>query len=295
MRGSPKIVLSASRRTDIPAFYMEWFMERMAGGLFEVRNPYNGKIRRVIATADTVHTIVFWSKNFGPFLEKGYGHLLRQMGIHLFFNFTVNTASDLLEPQVPPLSERLLQMEALARTFSPACINWRFDPVCRYRTADGRKEDNLKDFQYIAEKVARSGITRCVTSFMDLYPKVRKRAAKGPGVTFLPISLDGQRDIILDMKHRLTSLGMALFTCCEKELQRSLPPEAGIGAAACISNAFMMRLFGGRLSLGKDGGQRGSAGCGCQVSVDIGDYREQPCFHNCLYCYASPAMGRSYP
>jgi hypothetical protein len=142
---------------------------------------------------------------------------------------------------------------------------------------------------------ARSGITRCVTSFMDLYPKVGKRAAKGGGVTFLPISLAEQRNITMDMKHRLRPLGIDLFTCCEKELQRSLPPDAGIGAAACISNAFLMRLFGGRLSPRKDGGQRAGAGCGCQVSVDIGDYRGQPCFHNCLYCYANPMAERRCP
>lgn len=292
---TPDIVLSASRRTDIPAFYMDWFMDRMADGLFEVRNPFNGRIRRVIATADTVHTIVFWSKNFGPFIEGGYGQRLRQMGMHLFFNFTVNTVSEVLEPQVPPLSERLFQMETLARYFSPESITWRFDPICRYRTADGKQEDNLKDFVYIAERLARLGIRRCITSFMDLYPKVKKRAGKGPGITFLPIALEAQREIILGMKRRLAPLGVALSTCCEKELRGILPSGAGIGAAACISTDRLMRLFGGRLSRQRDAGQRRGAGCGCQVSVDIGDYREQPCFHNCLYCYANPVGARSCP
>ena len=80
-----KIVISASRRTDIPAFYMDWFMQQIEQGCFEVINPYNRKATVVTATPDNVHTIVFWSKNFGPFIEGGYGQMLAAMGYNLFF------------------------------------------------------------------------------------------------------------------------------------------------------------------------------------------------------------------
>ena len=94
-----KIILSASRRTDIPAFYMPWFMAGIEQGRFGVVNPYNQKISNVPAGVDQVHTIVFWSKDFGPFLKGGYGEDLAARGYHLFFNFTVNTADRLLEPR----------------------------------------------------------------------------------------------------------------------------------------------------------------------------------------------------
>ncbi|MBW1842194.1 MAG: DUF1848 family protein, partial [Deltaproteobacteria bacterium] len=97
-----KRVISASRRTDIPAFYMSWFMQRIQEGFFEVKNPYNHKITVVPAAPEEVHTIVFWSKNFGPFIQGKYGQTLAAMGYNLFFNFTINSDDSLLEPQVPP-------------------------------------------------------------------------------------------------------------------------------------------------------------------------------------------------
>jgi hypothetical protein len=90
MKFTNKIVISASRRTDIPAFYMPWFMEQISKGVFEVVNPFNQHVSVVPAMADRVHTIVFWSKNFGPFIDHGYDQQLLELGYHLFFNFTIN-------------------------------------------------------------------------------------------------------------------------------------------------------------------------------------------------------------
>ena len=81
-----RIVLSASRRTDIPAFYMPWFMKQIKRGVFEVVNPFNRQVRTVPATPADVHTIVFWSKDFGLFLKENQAKKLQQAGYHLFFN-----------------------------------------------------------------------------------------------------------------------------------------------------------------------------------------------------------------
>jgi hypothetical protein len=285
-----KFVLSASRRTDIPAFYMDWFMDRMEKGAFEVKNPYNGQIRHVIATVNAVHTIVFWSKNFAPFLDGGYGERLKKMGFNLFFNFTINSESKFLEPNVPPLSERLNQLSELAGTYPPESISWRFDPICRYATPLGHLMDNLDDFPEIAEHAGRCGITRCITSFMDLYPKIQKRTARAQAPSFISMPPTEQDRILSAMQSTLKECGLQLFTCCEKELLESLPETSGIKAAGCIPNDLIVRLFGGRLSLKRDTGQRVSSGCGCKVSVDIGAYDQHPCFHNCLYCYANPSV-----
>lgn len=263
----------------------------MAGikkGAFDVPNPYNGRIRHVAAASDTVHTIAFWSKNYGPFMDRGHGKTLQKMGFNLFFNFTINSETPHLEPHVPPLARRLNQLEALADEFGPDCISWRFDPICRYETTPGQPRDNLDDFSRIAAQAQRCGITRCITSFMDPYPKIRKRTARLPNFSFLTIPVETQRSILLALHRQLESLGICLSTCCEKELQESLPPSAGIAPSACIPNDLLMHLYGGRLSMKRDSGQRRSAGCGCKVSVDIGAYANHPCFHNCLFCYANP-------
>ena len=288
MNPDTKIVISASRRTDIPAFYMPWFMAQITGGSFEVVNPFNQRVSAVPATVDRVDTIVFWSKNFGPFIENGYGPQLLKLGYHLFFNFTVNSDCPELEPNIPPLRQRLGQLEYLCGQFGPDAVNWRFDPICYYRTGQGELHDNLGDFSAIADSAARSGVSRCITSFMDHYPKIRRRLSSRPGFEFMDPPLSEKVKTILELEALLTALSIRLYTCCEKDIIQALPPTSAITPSACIPNDLLMKLFGGRLSLRKDTGQRVKAGCGCRVSADIGSYRQQPCYHNCLFCYANP-------
>ena len=286
MTDSERIVLSASRRTDIPAFYLDWFLDGMRQGHFDVIQPYNRRRYQVPATADRVHTIVFWSKDFGPFLLRKIGEDLERLGFHLFFNFTVNSCDRLLEPRVPALEIRLAQMAELADRFGPAAIHWRFDPICRYRGAEGRRCHNRGDFQRIAEAAARAGIRRCITSFVDLYPKVRRRAERC-GVTFEDPTQEEKNAILETMAARLAPLGIALETCCEAQVLACLPPDnTTVHPAACIPSDRIMALYGGRLSLRHDPGQRRQAGCRCRVSSDIGSYALHPCHHGCLFCYA---------
>ncbi len=284
-----KIVISASRRTDIPAFYMDWFMQGIRQGFFEVENPYHHKTFFVPASTADVHTIVFWSKNFDSFITGGYGRQLRAHGYHLFFNFSLNSESVLLEPGLPRLAERLTQLEYLCDQYGPETINWRFDPVCFFTTETHEIQDNLKDFSMIARKAAVMGIRRCITSFMDMYPKIKKRLTRQPDLDFVPVSMEKKIGVLEDMSRILGRLGISLQTCCEKELLEQVADALPIGKSACIPNDLIMKLFGGRVSFGKDSGQRVKAGCGCFKSVDIGSYNRQPCHHNCLYCYANPA------
>jgi len=284
-----KIVISASRRTDIPAFYMPWFMAQVERGFFEVLNPYSRRVSTVAATPDRVHTVVFWSKNFGPFLEGGFGEALQQKGYHLFFHFTVNSALPLLEPEVPLLQERLTQLQELCRRFGPRSVNWRFDPICFYTAGGSAPENNLAGFGRIATAAAGCGVRRCITSFMDDYAKIRRRTAAKPGFSFLYPDPADRRRIVLKMAEELGQKGIALFLCCEKDLLESLPAGSGIRGSSCIPNEFLAELYGGNLSFKKDSGQRVSSGCGCKVSMDIGSYQSQPCRHRCLFCYANPA------
>ena len=283
-----KTILSASRRTDIPAFHMEWFMAGIAKGVFEVLNPYNQHRRQVPARPHQVHSIVFWSKNFGPFLRDGFDRTLQRKGYHLFFNFTINTASPVLEPHVPPLEKRLRQMAVLAERHDPRAITWRFDPICFFRTAPHEAlRHNLDDLETIADAAAHLGIRRCVTSFVDLYRKVLIRLPS-KGLELVDPPLDVKCETLIKMAEKLREREIALGVCCEQVVLEALPFGTGIHPAACIPGPLLARLFGSDISLKKDPGQRRAAGCTCNASVDIGSYRWHPCYHNCLFCYANP-------
>ena len=262
-------------------------MAQIDRGYFEIPHPYGGADIHVPAAPSDVHTIVFWSKNFGPLLDGGYGRRLLRQGYNLFFNFTVNSPHAVLEPGVPPLDERLQQMTRLARRFGPRTIQWRFDPICHYRTQAGHKADNLDRFEVIARHAARVGIGTCITSFVDLYRKVLKRLP-GSGLQLEDPPLEEKRERIISMARLLNDLGIRLQLCCEKEVLAALPAGAGVGAAACIPNDLLAALYGDDVTRRRDSGQRVAAGCGCRYSRDIGSYRLHPCRHNCLFCYANP-------
>lgn len=283
------VVLSASRRTDIPAFYMNWFMAGIGKRSFEVVNPYNRRVSRVPASPREVHSIVFWSKDFGPFIAGGYGQRLERDGYRLCFNFTVNSPSAVLEPHVPPLAARLDQMRALCDRYGPRAVAWRFDPVVFFKAGDGVERSNLDGFERIAGVAAECGVERCITSFMDDYAKIRRRVAARPGFAFVDPPADRKIAVLKRMRDVVAPGGMRLETCCEKTLLEGLSGEAGIRAAACVSHRRLTALYGGCLADKKDRGQRVSRGCRCRVSVDVGSYALHPCYHNCLFCYANPS------
>jgi hypothetical protein len=267
-------------------------MRQVKRGSFEVTNPFNQRVSCVPATPDKVHTVAFWSKNYGPFLDENYGEQLLDEGYHLFFNFTINSDCLDLEPNVPPLGRRLDQLEHLSLRFGPGTINWRFDPLCFFKTGEGRLRDNLTDFSCIAAKAAECKIMRCITSFMDHYRKIRKRLSSRPGFEFIDPPIEKKVEILTRMDEELAAAEIRLSVCCEKDLLEALPLSSKVTRSACIPGTLIQKLFGGRFSLKRDTGQRVKAGCGCTQSTDIGSYRLHPCYHNCLFCYANPASCR---
>jgi hypothetical protein len=287
-RPSYPAVLSASRRTDIPAFYLDWFMNRLAQGVFEVENPYNHKRRQVPASPRDVHSIVFWSKNYGPFLRQQIGERLTRQGYRFFFNFTINASPLCLEPHVPPLAERLQQLEELVKRFGPRALLWRFDPICFFRRRpQSATADNLGRLTTIAAVAARLDVRECITSFADLYPKVQRRAARS-GILFEDPPPAAKAAVLKRMAADLKPFGIRLSACCEKEIVARMRATDGVRNAACIPGQRLSNLFGDHLCLRGDRGQRVKAGCGCNLAIDIGSYQQQPCYHNCLFCYARP-------
>lgn len=290
----PSGILSASRRTDIPGWYTDWFLDRIEKGYFVVTNPFNRQSRRIDATAKEIHTIVFWSKNYGPFLDLNAHKILARKGFNLFFNFTINTPVTLLEPGLPELSVRLDQVRRIARAFSPEQIAWRFDPVCFYEK-NGRVFNNLGAFEAIATQLSQLGVKQCITSFYDPYRKVAARIKRmaEPGratLKFIDPGMDRKADIIRSMAQFLTPLGVDLFLCCEKELIDAAGLNRYVYLSACINGRLYKTLFGGDPEIRGDYGQRRKQGCQCTKSFDIGSYEDHPCFHNCLFCYARTGL-----
>lgn len=287
-----KPVISASRRTDIPAFYTSWFMHGIRKGEVTVANPFNRTERRVDLRPESVHSIVFWSKNFGPFLDENAHKDLDEMGYRLFFNFTVNAPNPVTEPRIPDLARRLEQVRILCQTFSPDQINWRFDPICFYEE-EGQPRNTLEGFDTIARAMADLGVSRCITSFYDPYRKVDRRLqemsrAGGPRIRFLEPGTAKRQQVIRKMAALLSPLGLKLFLCCERDLTETLNRD--VSPSACIDGHYLEHLFGTRPVKAKDSGQRRDKGCRCTRSVDIGSYDRHPCAHNCLFCYARTGM-----
>ncbi len=281
----------------MPAFYMDWFMTGISQGWFDVTHPYTRQVRRVAASPDHVHTIVFWSKNYGPFLHRDAHRMLNGMGYRIYYHFTINSVSPLLEPGVPSLGERLSQLARLTAEAGPVSIAWRFDPITFFRTPDGETRNNLSDFTKIAETAADLGLSGCITSFADLYRKVDRRVAylkrSGRAVPeFLDIDIKKKTAVISRMADFLAERDMTLSLCCEKELCSRVKEHAAVTESRCISGPLFAGLFGGEAETARDYGQRTKQGCNCTRSVDIGSYDRHPCFHNCVFCYANPAIDR---
>ncbi|MCD6452572.1 MAG: DUF1848 domain-containing protein [Acidobacteria bacterium] len=270
-----KQVISASRRTDIPAFYLDWLIDGIKKGYVAVRNPYSGEERKVSLLPEDVHTIVLWSKDFGRFLKKRDAF----SQFSLFFNFTVNDCPE-LEPNIPPLPERLRQVAELVRTYGSKRVAWRFDPVVFWD--EGRK-NNLKGFPHLCERMAELGIRRVIFSIFTLYKKVKARGDR-LGINFYAPSPSERREVVEWMIEVAGRYRIALYACCSDDLL-AIP---GVNKAHCIDGKFLSTLSPEPCSLKKDKGQRRE--CGCTESIDIGDYERMPCLHNCLYCYANPKL-----
>ncbi len=251
-----------------------------------VDHPYTHAPQSIPLTPETVHTLVFWTKDIGPFLKRGCDRILEKKGFHLYFNLTVNSDSPILEPGIPPLTERLDALGELCQRVGPRAVTWRFDPICHFRDANGQPHDNLHDFTRIAQGACDAKIHRCITSFVDLYPKVVRRS-RAAGIELTDPSIHEKVAVVLRLNRELQRLGIDLFTCCENELHAALPFGTGITPAACIPGPLLADLYGGGLSLARDAGQRRSAGCQCTQSRDIGSYTLHPCPSGCLYCYAN--------
>lgn len=273
------MIISASRRTDIPALYSEWFMNRIRAGWCAVPNPLNiEQVSRVSLAPREVDCIVFWSKNPAPMLA----HLdeLDRRGFRYYFHFTLNDYPTQLEPNIPDIADRLKTFLDLSKHIGPLRVVWRYDPVIISNLTP--VEFHRERFCSIAERLR--GATHCVmVSIVDFYRKTDRRLSRleQEGFVFDRKSEPSAETagLLKDLAATADQEGMEIFTCAE---ERDFS-EAGIAAGRCIDEHLMNRVWELGLRYRKDPAQRRL--CLCTVSKDIG--MNDSCTHGCAYCYST--------
>ncbi len=274
-----RIILSVSRRTDVPAFYSEWFMNRLEEGRLEYRHPYTGKVHEVIISPEGTAAIVFWTKNFAPMLERldemealGYGRYL----VH----YTITGLGRGLEPLAPPAEESIRTLEKLSGRVGPERLIWRFDPIVLSKRTG--VASTLERFAGLAAKI--SGKVRdCFTSVMEPYAKTRGRLAAyeaKSGDEIVAAEGDDLMRLSMGLGEAGRKAGISVRACCSPGLL-----GFGVQPARCIDGDRILSLWPGCGLIPAASPTRKS--CGCDRAVDVGAY--DSCPHRCVYCYANAA------
>lgn len=265
------MILSVSRRTDIPNYYSEWFFNRIKEGFLYVRNPMNiHQVSEIKISPDVVDCIVFWTKNPKPMINK----LDELKGYKYYFQFTLTGYGKDVECKLPHKKNEIIPVfQELSRKIGKEKVIWRYDPIIftdRYTP-----EYHLKAFEQIASSL-RGYTEKCVISFVDTYTKNEKNM----------VSLNAyemNKKQILNFAERLNKIAlendMEMGSCAEGiDLEK-----CGIKHNSCIDKRLIESIIGCKLDVCKDKNQRKE--CGCIESVEIGTYNT--CKNGCKYCYAN--------
>lgn len=269
------MIISASRRTDIPAFFMEEFMQQLRQGSCISVNPFNPKQQRVVSLLpEDVDAIVFWTKNPAPLipyideLERRY---------RFYVQVTLNGYGETVEPQVPPLTELVQSFTELSTQIGPGRCVWRYDPILftEYFTP----EWHTRHFAELAAQLA-TYTYRCTVSLLDCSYRgaARRMKALGDIIPFDPAD-ECHTGLLHHIARTAREAGMSAQSCAS---QLDLAPY-GIPSGKCIDEELLGRELGVELPARRDRHQRKQ--CLCQQAVDIGRYNT--CRHGCLYCYAT--------
>ncbi len=269
------MIVSASRRGDIVAYYAPWFMNRLREGYVLVQNPYHkNHYTKITLTPAVVDCIVFWTKNPMPILE----HLqeIDDMGYRYYFQFTLTPYGKEIERGVPDKEVLLKAFSTLSEKIENDRVIWRYDPILinsRYSTAH-----HIQMFSKMARRL--KGMTkRCVISFVDVYSWM---SAQTKSELCSGITKESMECIAEAFGQIAKENGMQINTCAEEADLSSY----GIGHGACIDPTVIEEIINCSIEAKKDKNQRPA--CGCIESVDIGAY--DSCPGGCRYCYATKSQ-----
>lgn len=269
------MIISASRRTDLPSCYFEWFLHRLKEEYVLVRNPRNPRqISRVSLSPEVVDGIVFWTKNPASML----GYLGELEKYRYYFQFTLTAYGPEAEPGLPSKNKTIIPaFRQLSREIGRERVIWRYDPI--FLSPRYTWEYHCRYFEVLASRLA-SYTGRCTVSFLDWYQKTRKNA-RGLGIVHMDVNQ--QTELLGCLASIGEKYGITLDVCGEDQDYSS----AGVLQAHCIDKGLLEQIGNYKLKVSRDKNQRSA--CGCISSIDIGAY--DTCQNGCLYCYAneSPA------
>jgi len=277
-----KKIISVSRRTDIPAFYGQWFMNRLKEGFVGVVHPLGGERYIVSLKPRDVVCFVFWSKNFRPFLENL--KIIENLGYKFYFNYTVTGLPAVFESNVEK-DAAIEALKQLSATFSPKHINWRFDPIIISDISD--RNFYIRSFEKLAAEF-QGLVERCYLSFVVRYGKVVRNFDKLAAQKGVKI-VDKQNDFKIELANELADIagrfGIEMFSCCGDYLLGEK-----VEKAHCIDSSIIERLFYPHGLSCRTKPTRNQ--CGCTESTDIGTY--DTCPHGCIYCYANANKEKAF-
>lgn len=264
------MILSVSRRTDIPAFYSEWFLNRIREGYACVRNPMSyHQVSRIDIRPEVTDCIVFWTKNPAPIMSK----LDELKDYHYYFQFTLNPYGKSIETAVAGKKGIIDVFKKLSDKIGPERVVWRYDPI--FFTNEIDTDYHLLYFEKLSSML--KGYTqRCIISFLDLYKKT-ERNMSGIGA-YAPDEATIRR-IATEFAAIGKGINLEIQSCAEAiDLDKQ-----GVSHGHCVDRELIEQIVGYHLEVKKDHNQRKE--CGCVESIDIGEYNT--CMHHCLYCYAN--------
>ena len=277
------MIISASRRTDIPAFYADWFVNRIRAGYCIVPNPFKpNQVSRMSLKAEDVDVIVFWTRNPRPLMPRMLE--LDAWGYRYYFQYTLLNNPRLIDPQVPTLEASLTTFRELADHVGPQRVIWRYDPIV-WSNVTG-PEFHQQTYERIAQAL-RGYTRRSVISLLDVYRKAEKRlkALAQHGVELATPDIDDLGKLMRALVETATTNDIEITSCAE---QIDLRPY-GVRPGKCVDDGYIKRVFGLDVTHEKDPSQRQA--CGCVVSRDIGMY--DSCLFGCAYCYATSNLVRA--
>ncbi len=267
------MIISASYKTDIPAFYGAWFLKRLEAGVCRMRNPYGGQIYEVPLDPAAVDGFVFWTRNAGSFLPAL--REVRRRGYPFVVQYTITGYGRPLESSVPGPGKMAETARRISEEFGSRALVWRYDPILISSATPA--SFHLRQFERLA--VALAGATDEVTvSFAQFYRKTARNlaaAALDTGLTWEDPAPEQKQDLLSSLAKVAGRNGMQLTLCTQPDLTDVAPP------ARCIDAGRLSDIAGHAISAEEKGNR---PGCLCHRSRDIGAY--DTCPHGCVYCYA---------
>lgn len=267
------MIISISRRTDIPAFFSEWFYNRIEDGYFMVRNPMNyHQVSKVVVTPQNAECLVFWTKNPSSEFINNLSKLDRK-GFNYYFQFTISSYAQDIEKSVPRKTEIIEKFQKLSNQIGKEKVIWRYDPIILNEKYNF--DYHIKYFDYIANKL--SGYTeKVIISFVDCYSKIKTRLQEND---ITELTQEQMRELAVALKQIADKYYLKIESCSEKiDFD-----DINIPHGHCIDGELINRICQKNFVFKKDKSQREE--CGCVTSIDIGSYNT--CRHNCAYCYAT--------